>query len=61
MISLPIYTSGKHNRTITDNRNAAAFIKFLVLKMRRLFEGCVCSRAALIANFVKTTVNLWFI
>ena len=44
MISLPIYTSGKHNRTITDNRNAAAFIKFLALSVRRLFEGGVCSR-----------------
>ena len=40
--------------------NAAAFIKFLVLKVRRLFQGDVYSRAAFIANFVTTTVNLLF-
>ncbi len=38
--------------------NAAAFIEFLELKVRRLFEGGVNSRAAPIAHSVKTTVNL---
>ncbi len=44
--------------TVIIRINAAAFIKFLVLKVRRLLEGGVYSRAALIAHFVKTTVNL---
>ena len=45
-----------HNVTIRIN--AAAFIKFLALKMRCLFEGGVYLREAFIANLVTTTVNL---
>ena len=44
--------------TVFIRINAAAFIKFLALKMRRLFEGGFYSRAAFIANLVTTTVNL---
>ena len=47
--------------TVIIRINPAAFIKFLVRKVRRLFEGGVYSREALIAHFVtfcKTTVNL---
>ena len=44
--------------TVIIRINAAAFIKFLALQVRRLFEGGVYSRAAFIANFVTTTVNL---
>ena len=44
--------------TVIIRINAAAIIEFLVLKVRRLFEGGVNSRAALIAHSVKTTVNL---
>ena len=44
--------------TVIIRINAAAFIKFLALKMRRLFEGGVYSREAFIANLVTTTVNL---
>ena len=44
--------------TVIIRINAAAFINFFVVKVRRLFEGGVYSRAALIAHFVKTTVNL---
>ena len=47
--------------TVIIRINAAAFIKFLVRKVRRLFEGGVYPREALIAHFVKTTVNLWLI
>ena len=36
--------------TVITRINAAAFIKFFVLKVRRLFEGGVYSRAALIAH-----------
>ena len=43
--------------TVIIRVNAAAFIKFLALKMRRLFEDGVYSRTAFIANLV-TTVNL---
>ncbi len=46
------------DRTVIIRINAAAFINFFVVKLRRLFEGGVYSRAALIAHFVKTTVNL---
>jgi len=44
--------------TVIIRINALAFIKFLALKMRRIFEGGVYSREALIANLVTTTVNL---
>ena len=39
---------GKKTDTVTIRINAAAFIKFLALKMRRLFEGGVYLRAAFI-------------
>ena len=41
--------------------NDAVFIKFLGLKVWCLFEGGVYLREVFIANFVRTTVNLWFI
>ena len=47
--------------TIFIRINAPAFTKFLALiKMRRLFEVGVYSRAAFIANLVTKTVNLLF-
>ncbi len=48
-----------HPLTVIIRINAAAFIKFLVRKVRRLFEGGVYLRAALIAHFVKTTYDLF--
>ncbi len=39
--------------TVIIRINAAAFIKFLLLKVRRMFEGGVYSRTALIPNIVK--------
>ena len=44
--------------TVIIRISAAAFIKVLALKMRRLFEGGVYSREAFIANLVTTTMNL---
>ena len=44
--------------TVVTRVNAAANIKFLLLRMRRLFEGGVFSGEAFIANLVTTTVNL---
>ena len=44
--------------TVIIRIKAAAFIKFLTLKMRRLFEGGVYSGEAFVANLVTTTVNL---
>ena len=43
--------------TVFVRINAPAFIKFLALKMRRLFEVGVYSRVAFIANLVTKTVN----
>ena len=40
--------------------NAAAFIKFLALKMRPLFGGGPYSGEAFIANLLRATVNLFF-
>ena len=40
--------------------NVATFIKFLALKVRRLFEGGIYLGAAFIANFVTTSVHLLF-
>ena len=47
--------------TVIIRINAAAFIKFLVFKVRRLFEGGVYSRVAFIENSITTTVNLCLI
>ena len=44
--------------TVIIRINAAAFINFFVVKVRRLFEGGVYSRAALIAHFVKKNCEL---
>ena len=46
--------------TVIIRINAAVFITFLVLQVRRLYEGGVYSRAAFIANFVTTSVNSLF-
>ena len=43
--------------TVIIRINAAAFIKFLVLQVRRLFKDGVYSRAAFIANFITTSMN----
>ena len=52
---VPVLAYSVH--TVIIRINAAAFIKFLALKMRHLFEGGVYSREAFITNLVTTTVN----
>ncbi len=54
-----IHHSSVNVHTVIIRINATAFIKFLALKVRRLFEGGVYSKAEFIANVVTTTVNLW--
>ena len=44
--------------TVIIQINAVVFIKFLALKMQRLFQGSICLVEAFIMNLVTTTVNL---
>ena len=59
-LTIFLYSEILKNNTVITRINAAAFIKLLALKVRRLFEGGVYLRVAFIANFVTTSVHLLF-